>query len=188
MSQPKTPYDAEKIRLIKLDQPIPLQTFFQNKGYLFYQLTDQSKDLISNHQQLPEHLRLPVKEFLGQHGHTTLVGNFGKDNKKSYEGMGAVKGTLKHFPQLKKGLGVNLVMTHLAILNGSDVVCGRVQPAEEQDFEDPVILREQLPQDVGLSPDIYQGISHVTLHVETANGFKPVNSNDVLQAVKEQFE
>jgi len=184
----ETPYVGEKIQVIKLEKPILLLTHFTNKGYLFYQLAQESKDAICNHEQLPEHLRTPVIEFLSQHGHTTLVGNFGKVNKKSYEGMGAVKGTLKHFPQLKKGLAVNLEMTHLAILDGSDVVCGRVQPAKDQDFEDPVILREQLPQDVGLAPEIYQGISHVTLHVDTSKGFKPVNSNDVLLTVKDQFE
>ena len=184
MTEQETPFLPEDIQLIKFDEPILLSAHFQNKGYLFYQLTDESKDTIINHDQMPEHLRSSVKEFLTQHGHTTLVGNFGKTNKKSYEGMGAVKGTLKHFPQLKKDLEVKLEMTHLAIFRDSDIVCGRVQSASDHD---QVILREQLPQDVGLEPDIFQGISHITLHVETTKGFKPVNSNDVLQAIKDKF-
>ena len=163
-------------------EPILVNCKFENLGYLCYQLDDSSKKMIMEsltnfYGADKSELLSKVEQFLNKNGHCTLVGNFGNANKKSFSGKGAVRGVLQTFPNLKKGIDVQLMITHLALLNGGeDLIAAKVVAVDQT-----TILRENLPQDQGLDPEIYQGQSHITCWANDQKGVKPVQSNDVLR-------
>ena len=178
MSEKQSPeqvIESGKIEVIELGEPFNILTKFENKGFILqYQLEDSSKKTIVD--QVTDNVKERVRQFLEENGHTTLVGNFGKINKKSFGGKGAVKGVMAHFPALKNGMEVKLLVTHIVYLNdGEDLVAVRIQKVDPD-----TVLREDLPQDCGLSPELYEGMSHVTCYVNKEKGLKPVNSNNVL--------
>lgn len=173
--------------IIKLAEPIIVNSKFENLGYLCYQLDASSKKLILDSivANLPDKdtvvgVPAAVEQFLEKNGHCTLVGNFGNKNKKSYGGKGAVRGTMDAFPSLKKGMDTQLMITHLILLNdGVDMITAKIAAVDKD-----TILRENLPIDQGLESEWYEGTSHLTCWVNDQKGIKPMHSNDLLKSIE----
>lgn len=194
---PKDRFD-KALRTIAFEQPVKLHCTLRNQGYLFYALDKVSKDAVvaalqrCGDDQLSS-LSDKVTEFLfNKGGHVTLVGNFSKQDKSAFDGLKAVKGVLCHFPSLlRSNRRVTLLLTAVHIYDDGKLLCGSVlKPAEKPEKEDdgeetdkrmPIILREDLPRNCGLSSDWYDGHSHLTLHV--AGEYAPKDSNQVMRRV-----